>query len=85
MNHDKDFQVEFDRVFNNDYISEADDTFAPYTYDYNYLNMKMPIPSRNNGPEYTQVTKRFKEKNVLPICIPKKNPILDTRMYEVKY
>ena len=85
MNHDEDFQVEFDRVFNNDNIPEADDTFTPYTYDDNYLNMELAITRGNDGPEYAQVTKRLKDNNGFPIGIANQNPIIDTRMYEVEY
>ena len=67
MNHDEDFQVEFDRVFNNDDILEADETFTPYTYDDNYPNMELENTRGNDRPEYAQVTKLFKDKNGLPI------------------
>ena len=51
MNHNKGFQVEFDRLFNNDNILEAYDTFTPDTYDDNYLNMELEIPRGNDRPE----------------------------------
>ena len=51
MNHDEDFQMEFDLVFNNDNIPEADDTFTPDTYDDNYLNMELAIPRGYDRPE----------------------------------
>ena len=39
----------------------------------------------DNGPEFTRVIKRLKDKDGRPIWIASDNTILDTRMYEVEY
>ena len=50
MNHNKDFQLEFDWVFNDDNILEEDNTFTPDKYDDDNLNMELAIPKGNDGP-----------------------------------
>jgi hypothetical protein len=35
--------------------------------------------------QYARVTKRLKDANGIPIGTANDNPILDTRMYEIKY
>ena len=50
MNHNKDFQLEFDWFFNDDNILEEDNTFTPDKYDDDNLNMELAIPKGNDGP-----------------------------------
>ena len=50
-----------------------------------YMNMEVALPRDTEGPEFSRVTKRLKDENGLSIGTSKENPILDTRLYEVKY
>ena len=47
--------------------------------------MELAVPRVSDGPEFARVTKRLRDGNGLPIGVAHKNPILDTRMYEVEY
>ena len=85
LENDPDFQEEFDNIVNDSSIKEADDDFTPDVFDDTYLNMELAIPRDGDGPEFAKVTKRLRDKDGLPIGRSNKNPILDTRMYEVEY
>ena len=85
LQHDPDFQEEFDNIVNDPNIPEADDTFTPDTYDDTYVNMELALQRDGDGPEFAKVTKRLKDKDGLPIGTANDNPILDTRLYEVEY
>ena len=47
--------------------------------------MRLDLDKQGEGPEFARVTKRLNEKYGRPIGTVSKNPILDSRMYEVKY
>ena len=79
------FYEEFTRVITNADIPEADDTFDPQYFDEKYLNMELDLDRQGEGPEFSRVTKRLKDKDGRPIGTASENPILDSRMYEVKY
>ena len=82
---DPDFAEEFHEVISNNELKEADNAFTPDVYD-TYLNMELAIPQGDSlEPRLARVTKRLKDANGLPIGLANKNPILDTRMYEVEY
>ena len=49
------------------------------------MNMEVSLPKNTEGPDFDRVTKRIKDANGLTIGTANKNPILDTRVYEVKY
>ena len=49
------------------------------------MNMEVALPRDTEGPDFDRVTKRLKDANGLPIGTANKKPILDTRVYEVKY
>lgn len=84
LEEDDDFANEFNRLFDNNMVLEADDEFDPDTYD-TYLNMELSIPTGDGPhPKHARVTKRLKDHRGNPIGIPNDNPILDTRMYEVE-
>ncbi len=86
LEHDPDFQEEFDNIVNDPTVPEADDGFTPDVFDDTYLNMELAIPrDGDDGPEFAKVTKRLRDKDGLPIGKANNNPILDTRMYEVEY
>ena len=76
---------EFHEVISNNELKEADETFTPDVYN-TYLNMELAIPQGDSlEPRLTRVTKQLKDANGLPIGLANKNPILDSRMYEVQY
>ena len=50
-----------------------------------YLNMELATPRGSDGPEFSWVTRRFRDKDGITIVEANDNPILDTRMYEVEY
>ena len=47
--------------------------------------MELALDRHDDGPEFSRVNKRLKDKDGIPIGIAADNPILDTRMYEVEY
>ena len=81
---DEDFRDDFQKVFNNQDIPEADD-YTPEVLDDTYVNMEIALPRDGDGPEFARVTKRLRDANGLPIGTANDNPILDTRLYEVEY
>jgi len=83
MDNDPDFAEEFGRVFDNSDVPEADAVFDPDAYDH-LVNAEFTIDS-GNGRKFAKVTKRFRDKNGMPIGTANENPLLDTRMYEVQH
>ena len=81
---DPDFNDEFNKIFNDNSIKEADE-YTEETLDDTYLNMEIALPRDSDGPEYAKVTKRLRDTNDLPIGTANDNSILDTRLYEVEY
>lgn len=84
LEDDVDFAHEFQRIFNNPEVKDADDDFDPEAYD-SYLNMELALDRGGENPEIAKVVKRLKDKDGRPIGTSHDNPILDTRMYEVEY
>jgi hypothetical protein len=84
MDEDEDFREEFQNVYNNKDIPEADD-FTPEVLEDTYVNMEIALPRDGEGPEFARVTKRLRDANGIPIGTANDNPILDTRVYEVEY
>ena len=84
LSSDPDFNDEFNKIFNDNSIKEADE-YTEETLDDTYLNMEVALPRDSDGPEYAKVTKRLRDANGLPIGTANDNPILDTRLYEVEY
>ena len=85
LEHDEDFQAEFDQVVGNKDVPEADQDFTPDTIGDTYLNMEIALPRDSSGPEFAKVTKRLRDANGIPIGTANENPILDTRVYEVEF
>ena len=85
MEHDSDFQKNFDSIVNDHSVPEAENDFSPDVYDSIYLNMEVVIPRDRNGPGFYQVTRSFLDKGRLPVVKAGDNPVLDTRMYDIKY
>ena len=59
--------------------------FTPEIMDDTYMNMEVALLRDTEGLDFAGVTKQLKDANGLPIEMANENPILDTRMYEVKY
>ena len=85
LEDDEDFREEFDRIYQDKDISEADDMFTPEIMDDTYMNMVVAIPRDTEDPDFASVTKRLKDANGLPIGTANENPILDTKLYGVEY
>ena len=53
-NDDKDFQYEFNKVFDKPAVKEADEEFTPDFYD-NYVNMELTLDQGGNRPVFARV------------------------------
>jgi hypothetical protein len=84
LEEDDDFREEFQNIYSDKSIPEADD-FTPEVLDDTYLSMELALPRDDEGPEFAKVTKRLRDANGIPIGTANDNPILDTRVYEVEY
>jgi hypothetical protein len=82
--NDEDFKEEFQRLYNDKDIPEADD-YTPEVLEDTYINMEVALPRDDEGPQFAKVTKRLRDANGLPIGTADDNPILDSRVYEVEY
>ena len=85
MDFDEDFQEEFNKIFSDNNIKEADATFTPEVFDNTYLNMELCLPRDGGDTTFACVRKPLKDTNGLPIGTSYKNSILDARVYEVEY
>ena len=47
--------------------------------------MKRSIPRDSDGPEFSRVTRHFRDKDGIKIGKSSDHFILDTRMYEIEY
>ena len=79
----KTFQEDFNKIISDKNIKDADATSEVF-YD-TYLNMELALLRDWGETTFAHVTKRLKDANELPIGTSHENPILDTRVYEVKY
>ena len=84
FDNDQDFNDEFNRIFDDEDLAEADD-YTPEVTEDTYINMELVMPRDDEGPEFSRVTKRLRDANGLPIGTANDNPLLDTRIYEVEY
>ena len=83
---DEDFRLEFQRVFNDKKVPEADAEFTPDVFDDTYLNMELALPrGEGNEAEFARVTKRLRDHEGRPIGTANDNPKLDTRLYEMEF
>ena len=85
LEYNPDFQGEFINIIKYSNVPEADTNFKPNVFDDTYLNMELVIPRDGDGPNFSKVTNRLRDKDRLPICRAHNNSILDTIMYEVEY
>ena len=65
-------------------VKAADNKFTPDSYD-NYINMELKLDRGGDRTEFARVKKTMKDANRIPIGVANDNPILYSRMYEVKY
>ena len=86
LDTDDDFQDEFNNVISHPEVEEADESSTPEVMGDTYVNRELALPQGDTlEPRYTRVTKRLRDANGIPIGTAHDNPILDTRMYEVKF
>ena len=85
LKYELDFQKEFDNIINNSNVPEAYADFTPDMFDKIYLNFFLAIPRDGDGPKFSKVTKRLRDKGRLPIGKDHNNPIFVTKIYEVEY
>ena len=86
IENDSDFRQEFERIYNNYEIPEADDEYyTPDVFNNTYLNMELALPIDGEGPELACFVKSFREKYGIPIGTANDNPMLDSLIYEVGY
>ena len=86
LDTDDDFQDEFNNVISHPEVKEADESFMPEAMGDTYVNMELALPQGDTlDPQYARVTKRLRDANGIPIGTAHNNPILDTRMYKVKF
>ena len=83
LEDDKDFREEFDQIYQDKDIPEADDVFTPDIIDNTYMNMEVALPRDTEGTDFARITKSLKDANGLSIGTTIESPILDTRIYEV--
>jgi hypothetical protein len=85
---DRDFREEFFTVYQDPGVKDADDETrepSPAIMDEDYLRMELALPRDGDGPVLARVKKRLKDNNGKPIGVANKNPILDTRVFEVEF
>ena len=81
---DPDFAEEFNRLYDNEDVPEADDTFDPDAFD-SFLGMELSVDRGDVHPMHAKVTKRLKDHRGNPIGTAHDKIMLDTRMYEVEF
>ena len=77
--NDSNFCEEFERIYNNDEIPEADDEdYTTDILDDTYFNMEVALPRDGEGLELARVVKLLQDKDGIPIGTDNYNPILDS-------
>ena len=87
-NVDEDFREEFFKVYQNEDLPEAMDDVvqpSPGIADSEILSMELAIPRDGANPELARVKRRKKDSDGNPIGTANKNPVLDTRVFEVEF
>ena len=85
IDEDSDFKEDFYKVFHNTDIPQSDDNTSPDILDDSYANMEIALARGKDGPQFTRVTKRLRDTNGVPIGTANNKPILDTRLFKVRY
>ena len=80
LEEDPDFTEEFEMVFNNTDILEADG-FTPEVLEDTYVYMKIALPRYEEVTNFSRVKKRLRYSNGIPIGRQHDNSILDTIVY----
>ena len=84
LEEDPDFAEEFNKLFSDPNIPEADE-YTPEVLEDTYLNMEVALPKDGESAQFAKVTKRLRDANGIPIGTAHDNPLLDSRIYEVEY
>ena len=85
LEDDEDFAAEFNHLFDNPEVKEADDTFDPDCYAH-YINMELTATrSGIENQQYAKVTKCLRDSQEKTIGTANDLPMLDSRIYEVEY
>ena len=81
---DNDFVEEFNRVISDNTIPEQDD-YTEDTFD-GYLKMEIGLPRGDDDElHHAKVKRRAVDEDGRPVGKSNKNPLLDTRQYEVEF
>jgi hypothetical protein len=84
-NYDQAFIDDMNKVIADETIPEQDNIYNSDVLD-GYVNMDIAMPRREEGQlQHAVVKKRAVDRDGKPICIANKNPLLDSRVYEVEY
>ena len=67
LEDDEDFREEFNRIYQEKDIPEADDVFTPEIMDDTYMNMEVALPRDTEVPDFARVNKSLKDENGIPI------------------
>ena len=81
---DPDFADEFNRIYDNHDVQEADDNFDPDSFD-SFIGMELSVDRGDVHPVHAKVTKRLRDHRGNPIGTAHDKIMLDTRMYEVEF
>ena len=65
-------------------MPEADADFTLDVFGNTYLDMELAIPRYGDRPNFAKLTKRSRDKDMLPIGIAHNNSIPDTIIYKVE-
>ena len=77
------FKEEFNKLFNNPDVKEADDGFTADSDD-QYVNIELRLNRGGDRPQFARFKKILKDKNCKPIGVADDNSILDSHIYEVE-
>ena len=89
LNEDPDFRDEFFRLYQDDDLLDEDaatnEDPSPGIADNQFVNMEVALPRDTEGPAFARVKRRKTDRDGNPIGIAHKNPIMDTRVFEVEF
>ena len=86
--NDGEFAEQFNAVVSDPKIPDADETFTPDTYGDEYINKEVALrrgADDASDVQFGKVTKRLRDAEGRPIGMANKNPLLDTRQYDVEF
>jgi hypothetical protein len=86
---DEDFREEFFKVYQDENLPDAMDDVvlqpSPGIANSEILSMELALPRDGANPELARVKRRKKDSDGNPIGTANKNPVLDTRVFEVEF